>query len=232
MPRAELPVFSAVYCSRAGKLVCHDLETGGWMDCEEYAMQRNKRILISAAMSASLALSALPLVRAADASSAAGPVVAGTWEHRHAGFSYWGITTLYSCDGLEDNIRALLLHLGARKNDIKVNARGCPHGSSVPGRNAIVDVDFYSLAPSADANAANTVQARWTPVTVSPTHPYFMGHGDCELIDEMKDILSKNFSLRDLSYRTDCVPHQVNIDDFSVKAEALQALPAAVAARD
>jgi hypothetical protein len=186
-------------------------------------MQRNKRILTTAAIAAFLAVTALPLVSAADDSSAGGSVVAGTWEHHHASFTYWGITALYSCDGLEDNIRALLLHLGARK-DVTVSARGCPHGSSVPGHNAIVDIDFYSLSPSTDANAPNTVQARWTPVLVSPTHPYFMSHGDCELVDELKDIVSKNFSLRDLSYRTDCVPHQVNIDDFSVKAQALKAL--------
>jgi len=66
-------------------------------------------------------------------------------------------------------------------------------------------------------------------VVVSPTHPYFMGNGDCELIEQMKDLISKNFSLRDLSYRTDCIPHEVNIDDFSIKAQALKALPAPAA---
>jgi hypothetical protein len=56
-----------------------------------------------------------------------------------------------------------------------------------------------------------------------------MSHGDCELIDEMKDLISKNFSLREMDYRTDCVPHQINIDDFSIKAQALKELPAPVA---
>jgi hypothetical protein len=185
-------------------------------------MQCNKRFLTGAALAA-LVLTASAASFAADLS--AGQPISGTWQHRHAEFTYYGITTLYSCDGLESNIRSLLVHLGARK-DAKVDARGCPHGSSVPGHNAIVALDFYSLAPSADANAPDTVQARWTPVLVSPTHPYFMGHGDCELLDEMKDIISKNFTLRDLNYRTDCVPHQINIEDFRVKAEALKALPA------
>jgi len=193
-------------------------------------MHRNKRFLISAAMAGLLALPALPVLSAGDDASAGGSLVAGTWMRHQARFSYFGFTTLYSCDGLEDNIRALLVHLGARKNDVKVNARGCPHGSSVPGRSAIVDVDFYSLSPSADANAANTVQAQWTPVQVSPTHPYFMGSGDCELVDELKDLISKNFSLRDLNYRTDCVPNQVVLDGFSVKAQALKPLSAPVAA--
>ena len=181
-------------------------------------------------MAGLLALPARPVLSAGDDTPAGGPVVAGTWVHHQTRFSYFGITTLYSCDGLEDNTRALLVHLGARKEDAKVSALGCPHGSSVPGRNAIVDVDFYSLSPSADANAANTVQAQWTPVQVSPTHPYFMDRGDCELVGELKDLISKNFSLRDLNYRTDCVPHQLTLDDFSVKAQALMPLPAAVAA--
>jgi hypothetical protein len=185
-------------------------------------MQRNKRFLTGAAIAALVALTGSAASLAGDAS--ANEATAGTWEHHQVGFTYYGITTLYSCDGLEDNIRALLLHLGARK-DAKISARGCPHGSSVPGPNAILALDFYTLVPG-DANSANAVQAQWMAITVSPTHPYFMGHGDCELIDEMKDIISKNFSWRDLNYRTDCVPHQININDFSIKAQVLKALPA------
>jgi hypothetical protein len=184
-------------------------------------MQRSKRILVSAAMTGLLALAALPVVNAAGEEPAGGQVVAGTWEHHKANFGYFGITSLYSCSGLETNIRQLLQHLGARK-DLTVRAYGCPYGYDTPGRTARVDLDFYTLSPSADANAANTVQARWTPVEVSANRPNFIGRGDCELITEMKDILSKNFSLRDLNYRTDCVPHEVNLNDFSVKGEVLK----------
>ena len=185
-------------------------------------MQRSKRILISAALTGLVGLAALPVVYAAD-EGAAGPVVAGTWEHHKANFTYFGITSLYSCNGLESNIRQLLQHLGARK-DLTVRAYGCPYGFDTPGRSAVVDLDFYSLSPSTDANAADTVQARWTTVQVSANRPYFIGHGDCELITEMKDILSKSFSLRDLNYRTNCVPHEVNVNDFSVKGEILKPL--------
>jgi hypothetical protein len=180
-------------------------------------------------MAAFFVFMALPRVSAAEDNSAAGTVVAGTWVHRHANLNYFGVTALYSCDALEDNIRSLLLLLGARKDDVKVNARGCPHGPNKPGRYATVELDFYSLAPS--SSAANTVQAHWTPVVVNTTHPYFMGNGDCELIHELKDILSTNFSFRDLSYRTDCVPYEERPNQFSVKAEALKALPTTVAAR-
>jgi hypothetical protein len=52
-----------------------------------------------------------------------------------------------------------------------------------------------------------------------------MGDGDCELIQAMKDLVTKNFSLRDLEYRTDCVPHELMMDGFAVKGQALRALP-------
>lgn len=192
-------------------------------------MQRSNSVLTLCAIAALAGFGAAAFAGAAENDPAGGQIVAGTWEHRHASFTYFGITSLYSCSGLETNIRGLMQHLGARK-DVKVNARGCPYGYDVPSRNAIVDIDFYTLAPSSDANAADVVQARWTPVVVNARKPSFMGHGDCELIEQMKDLISKNFSLRDLNYRTDCVPHEVNIDDFGIKAQALKPLPAAASA--
>ena len=188
-------------------------------------MQRSKSlsVVIVAALFALAGISVGFAASAATPAEPSGQAVTGAWQHHHVNFSYYGVTALYSCDGLENNVRALLLHLGARKG-AKVSARGCPHGSTIPGHYAIVDVEFDALSPSSDATG--TVPAQWMPVEVSPTHPYFMSHGDCELIDEMKDLISKNFSLREVNYRTDCVPYQLNIDDFSIKAQALKALPA------
>jgi hypothetical protein len=183
-------------------------------------MQRSKRIGTWVAALFALAGAWGTVSRAVD-SGTGGQTVTAVWQHHHVNFSYYGITALYSCDGLENNIRSLLLHLGAK--DAKVNARGCPNGPSVPGHNAIIDVDFSTLAPGVASSDA--VQAQWMPVVVSSTHPYFMSHGDCELIDQMKDLITKNFSLRDLAYRTDCVPHEVNIDDFSINTQALKAMP-------
>jgi hypothetical protein len=187
-------------------------------------MQRSKS-LSACLLGALVALGGIASGTAGLAATPApsGQLVTGEWQHHQVTFHYYGITSLYSCDGLESDIRSLLLHLGARK-DARVSAQGCPRGSSVPSRSAIVDTDFYALAPS--SAAGDTVQAQWMPVLVNSTHPSSMGRGDCELINEMKDLISKNFSLRDLDYRTDCVPHEVNIDDFSIKAQVLKEVPA------
>jgi hypothetical protein len=158
---------------------------------------------------------------AADTSS--GPV-AGTWQLHKDTFDYYGLTALVSCSSIEDHVKQILLHFGARK-DARVYANGCPHGTLEPGRSAFVRAEFYTLAPAEDANAPGVVSAQWTSLEMSPRHPFFIGDGDCELVKEMKDFLSKNFSLRAVQYTTGCVPHELTLNGFSVKAEALKALP-------
>jgi len=166
-----------------------------------------------------------PWARAAvpTADISAGDIVNGTWQHHKATFNYVGFTTLYTCDGLQDHVRQILLHLGARK-DARVSAVGCPGPYNAPSNTAWVDADFYTLAPAAAAGAPDTVKARWTALDVTPRRPNFMGDGDCELVQSMKDLITKNFSLRDVQYRTDCFPHQITLDGFAVKGQALRAV--------
>jgi hypothetical protein len=165
----------------------------------------------------------------ADTSADAAPV-ASSWQRHEVNFDYYGITSLYTCDGLEGHVKSILLHFGARK-DALVRAIGCARGPDVPSHNAMVRAVFYTLAPAA-GSSTDIVQAKWVPVLMTPQKPFFMGDGDCELVNQLKDVLSKNFTLRDVSYRTDCVPHELTLNGFSVKAEALQivAVPKTAAA--
>jgi hypothetical protein len=65
-----------------------------------------------------------------------------------------------------------------------------------------VDANFYTLAPVAGAADPDMVAARWTPVEATTRRPSFMGRGDCELIEEMKDLITQNLRLRDVECRT------------------------------
>ena|ERR1700722_2151362 len=161
----------------------------------------------------------------------AGEVVDGIWQHHQVSFNYVGITTLYSCDGLEEQVSRILLHFGARK-DVHVRATGCPGPFNGPSHDAFVDANFYTLAPAPAADTAGSaaVKARWTALQLTSRNPSFMDDGDCELVREMKDLITKNFSLRNLEYRADCFPHDVTLDEFSVKVQALRASPQITAA--
>src|SRR5277367_5776723 len=125
--------------------------------------------------------------------------VASTWQHHTATFHYFGIIARFSCAGIEDHVRKLLLHFGARA-DLTVKANACPH-EIAPGRVADIAVDFYSLAPAADGSVPDQVMAYWTALDVNPSRPIYMTDGDCELMEQMKDLIADNFTLRALSYR-------------------------------
>jgi hypothetical protein len=168
---------------------------------------------------------ALALSLAASASAAADPqAVAGIWQHHAAKFQYFGINTRYNCDALEDHVRQLLLHFGARP-DLTVKLSGCPIGSIAPRRIVFIATDFYTLAPAANFSAPGAVQGYWVAIDVRPSRTFFIGDSDCELVEQMKDLIANNFALQGLTYRTECVPHEINA--FSIKARALKALPPA-----
>ena len=151
-------------------------------------------------------------------------IVWGNWQHHKLTINYFGITSAYSCAALEDRVREILLHLGARK-DAKVNTAGCPRGQEIPSHTAWIQTDFYTLAPADSASAPGAVRAYWASREINPRHPYYMGGGDCELIEQMQDLISKSFSMRDIHYSTECIPHQIVLDGFDVKAEALVPAP-------
>ena len=63
-----------------------------------------------------------------------------------------GFTTTYSCDGLADKLRMLLLAAGARA-DVKSQPGACAAPFGRPDKFARADLTFSTLAP-ADAGAA------------------------------------------------------------------------------
>jgi hypothetical protein len=146
------------------------------------------------------------------------------WQGHHAEFDYFGLTTRYTCDGLEQKVGQILVYLGARP-DVRVNATGCPRGPNSVSRSAFVRADFSTLVAAANASAeAQTVAADWTALTLTAQRPLFMGDGDCELIDRMRKVLKENFSWRgDVAYHADCPIQSTQLHDFEIRGEVLKA---------
>jgi hypothetical protein len=151
----------------------------------------------------------------------AGADTMAQWRTQKLKFDYTGITALYTCDGLEGKVKQILLTFGARK-DVTVRATGCNYGSSQPSKFAWVTAEFTALAPSSEPAPADAVKADWEKVQLAPNRPTYMGAGECELVEQMRDLLQKGFALRNTAYRTQCVPHQVSIADYSVSTEVLK----------
>jgi hypothetical protein len=158
-------------------------------------------------------LGTLP-VRAA----AVGPTQPSVWERHQASTSYFGITSVYTCSGLEQEVKRLLLYFGARP-DLNVTAT-CPDQIRLV-KTALIHSDFYTLEPAAPG-VTDTVSGQWVGLQLMPERPVFMGRSECELVQQLKELLTKNFALRDLRYQTGCMPYSYSLQDYSVSAQALK----------
>src|ERR1700733_6605260 len=86
---------------------------------------------------------------AAQAGDATAP--AAHWVERNFDYTYMGFTAKYSCDGLLDSVRTVLVALGARKQDLQIQSRGCTNLIGVepfPG----VSAHFSVLVPDTNDN--------------------------------------------------------------------------------
>jgi hypothetical protein len=174
-------------------------------------------------MMALLLLAACAVALADEARMQAG------WVPREFRFTYQGFTAKYSCDGLSDRIRAVLLLLGARKQDLKVNPTGCSDGfgraTPFPG----VAVKMSVLEPLGEKSAPGTepVATAWRNVDVVRREP-LAAAGDCELTEQIKESILPLFTTRNVDYSSTCVPHQLTPGGTTLKADVLVPVPQAL----
>jgi hypothetical protein len=156
-------------------------------------------------------------------SGAADDATLGVWQKHEYTLHFMGFTTTYSCDGLEEKMRELLLWAGAR-SDAKSSASGCDRGFGMPSKFASADVTFYTLA-TAPAGTGDAIAATWRKVLWVPHRPQQLGEGDCELVEQFRDQVLPMFTTRAVNNRTHCQPHEVNPGDLDLGFEVL--VPAA-----
>lgn len=190
-------------------------------------------------MRISISVAALALLTANAA--LAGPTAAGmpmpaVWKEHRVDFTYFGRTSRYSCDGLSDKVRAMLVELGARR-DLKVTAIGCAEFGRPPGPNDIspsLDVVFSAPAlPNKTAKPRHPgdlapVDARFEPFTIEPDAFRDMGVGDCELVEEFARQILPRLTIRGLKQEITCVPYQLSGSRYYLRGEVLRALPPAL----
>jgi hypothetical protein len=161
--------------------------------------------------------------------AATGTPLAAVWKEKHLDFLYIGRTARYSCEGLRDKMRALLLDLGARR-DLKVSVVGCDE--SAPTRGSIgprLGIVFSSPAlPDATAKPLHPgdlagVDARFETFTLTSDAFRNYGIGDCELIEEFTRQILPKLATRDVKQDITCLPNQFSGSRFFVRGEILKA---------
>ena len=179
---------------------------------------------LAAALAGALFLSTASL--ADDSASAGGTGTGtGTWQSHKYSFQFLGFTSTYSCDGLADKLRIILLAAGAR-SDVKSQPGACASGFGRPDRFARADLTFYTLAPAdPSAAASGAVKGVWRPVAFSARRPRELGTGDCELIEQFRQQVLPMFTSRNVVDNTTCIPHQESGSNIDLRFEAFAAVP-------
>lgn len=200
-------------------------------------------VLTSLAVLAVLAACLCGPVRA-EAPAATGAVeVPAVWTPKQLQFVYLGIGTKFSCDGLTDRLKEVLLQLGAR-HDLKVYPRGCSGPVGVPDPFPGASIEMNVLEPlggkSADrpggkegkdgkggkdgrvgSTAAQTVRAHWKMVDVTGRQDALRAAGECELVEQIKQSILPKFTTRKVEYSSTCIPFQPEPGGTHLRAEVL-----------
>jgi len=165
---------------------------------------------------ASLCAGANPPVRAAaDTGNEA-----AAWVRKEVNFRYVGITTKYSCDGLRDRMRSILLRLGAR-DDLTLVGYGCI-GVSGPETTPGVRIVMHVLQP-AGAAAGQTVPAHWKTVDLLADRDLLDASRDCDLISQLHRDVLPLFAVRHVDYSAVCPAHTPPVGGTRLKVDVLAA---------
>jgi len=187
-------------------------------------------ILCLAAYTGSAAWAANAAPPPADAATSTLP---GAWRSHQIEFEYVGFTSTYSCDGLQEKLQLLLRRLGARP-DAVVNTSGCFFGEGSPSKFVHASLKFASLQPADAAagpavatDAASSPMGSWSHVMLAPHQPYDLDSGDCELIEQFRDLILPLFATRAARVHLQCVPHQESAGGFSLEFDVFAPWPPA-----
>lgn len=185
-------------------------------------------------------------VSAADTTA---PVMS-VWVEQKIEFTYVGITSYYSCDGLKSKVSSILKEIGARPG-FKVTVRACVNPRGGVERSPIVAIvvampqpatpevlaevarqaSMSELAAKAGGKSAPTTEATaefparlrrvdFRESRLGPVQP-----GDCELIEAMRDKVFVPLGARIVEDHMACVPHQVIVGGISLAIDVLEPMP-------
>jgi hypothetical protein len=162
-------------------------------------------------------------------SAGSGRESAAAWVPKELIFVYRGFTTTYSCDGLQEKMRRVLLKLGAR-HDLQVRGFGCTRLQG-PDPSTGVSIRMNVLQPGGQRGGP-AVPAHWKRVDLLTDYDNrdpVDAAADCELIAEIKQKILPLFATRNVDYSATCEWGHLLVGATRLKAEVLVADESAAA---
>lgn len=158
------------------------------------------------------------------------PTRVATWRERRVEFVYAGRGTRYSCEGLTEKVRALLLELGAR-SDLELVPSDCRDVDRArpPAGQPRLRIVFFAPMPSAGVAAAGVpLRARFEPFALMSDAFGNLGVGDCELVQGFADQILPRLSVRRVIREISCSPLRPSGNRYRVRGEVLKMLEPAM----
>jgi hypothetical protein len=180
-------------------------------------MRCDTRGFATLGLSALLISTSASTVRAADAPAAADHELA-VWVPLQLIFRYTPLTTTYSCSGLEQRVKALLIKLGARA-DLEARGYGCTQLTG-PDPLAGVRIKMNVLEP---AGAHPGLAAHWRRVNLLEDRDLLSAAADCELIEQIAQKIVPLFTVRNVDYHAACPPQSPSPESVRLQADVLVA---------
>jgi hypothetical protein len=186
------------------------------------------------ARTAPLLAACMPLAAIAAADESPLP---GLWQRHEYVLSHTGFTSSYTCDGIAQKVRLLLLAAGAR-DDLKVVGR-CSSAIGGPSRIATARATFSTLSPAPGSVApAQPAEGKpeaapepgigvWKTVELRERTPSWLGAGDCELVEQFDRELLPFFATRDHQAHMTCTLGEYALGAISLRFQSFAPLPTA-----
>jgi hypothetical protein len=181
-----------------------------------------RRSLILAPVAAACVL-VFPVQAAQTGAAPAEEGQSAVWAQKELTFVYLGFTTKYSCDGLRDKVKGVLLDLGAEKKGLKVQELGCssPFGRPDPFPGVRVKMSVLQPAAGSADDKQAPLAAHWKPVDLKLRDSLSIDSGECELVEQIRQKILPLFATRNVDLKSNCIPHQASATRPSLKLEVL-----------
>lgn len=141
----------------------------------------------------------------------------GVWTAKKVELLYKGITSRYTCDGLRDRLRKVVLELGAR--EVRVRVWGCIKAHA-PERSPGVSIWMSVLQP-ARGGTKQPVPAHWENVDLLARRDVVDASADCELIQQIKREILPLFASRNVVYAATCQGRGLLVGATGLSADVL-----------
>jgi hypothetical protein len=140
------------------------------------------------------------------------------WVPLQLNFQYRELTTQYSCSGLQERVKGILLELGARA-DLDVRPYGCTNLTG-PDPFAGVKIRMSVLEP---AGSRPGLAAHWKRVDLLANRELLRAAGDCELIEQIAQKILPLFTVRNVDYTARCQPRSLQPGATRLRTDVLLA---------